>query len=210
LNPQIIYTNPAAKPTRPTAAPTPEAPAQAPAPLVKRIRLGWGEEGCKGVAARSEAIATEDGQQPRRGTGELPSSRLVRARRSESRSFSEAPSKIEMGRVERSSKLERIRGNRLLSEKLDQGLDKRPGLEYLTILHSQSAQQYWIADMETGKVFLPHVFITLKHSHEAAAELERTFDMSEVLKLRPSETLERMGELAREHWLRERVAVVLG
>jgi hypothetical protein len=113
-----------------------------------------------------------------------------------------------MGRVERYSKLERIRGQRLLCEKLDQGLDKRPALEHLTILHSQSAQRYWIADAETGDIFLRQPFATLQHCHETAAELERTFDMAEVLMQRPSETMESIGELVREHWLRERVAMV--
>jgi hypothetical protein len=208
LSNEIIYTNLAAKPKQITA-PMPEAPAAAPDPLVKRIRLGWGEEGCKRVAARSEAIANADGQQPRQGSGERPSSRLVRARRSESQSFSEALPSIEMGRVERYSKLEQIRGKRLLSEELDQRF-KQPPLEYLSILYGQSAEQYRIADAESGEVFLPQAFETLQHCHEAAAELERTFDIPEVLMLRPSETLERMGELAREHWMRERVAGMLG
>jgi hypothetical protein len=177
---------------------------------VKRIRIGWGEEGRNGVAARNEAIATaDDREQPRRGLGESASERLARARRSESRTFSDASPSIEMGRVERSSKLERIRGKRLLSEELDQRF-KQPPLEYLSILHSQSAKKCWIADANTGEVFLNQAFATPQHSHEAAAELERTFDMSEVLKLRPPETLERMGELAREHWLREQVAGMLG
>ena len=204
---EIIFVNLTAKPTRPTLAPTPKAPAEAPARQVKRIRIGWGAEGHKGVAARSVELANapaNDREQPR--------PELVKVRRtvSESRSFSEAPSRIEMGRVERYSKLEQIRGQRLLSEKLDQGLEKRPALDHLTILHSQSARQYWIADAETGEIFLRQSFATLKHCHEAAAELERTFDMAEVLTQRPPETMERMGELVHEHWLRERVAVALG
>lgn len=168
------------------------------------------------MAARSETLEAmaDDSQrpQPRRGSGERPGNRLVRARRSassESRSFSEAAPSIEIGRVERYSKLEQIRGQRLLSEQLDQR-SKQPPLEYLRILHSQSAQQYWIADVETGEVFLNQAFATLKHCHEAAAELERNFDLEQVLTLRLPETLERMGELVHEHWLRERVAVALG
>ncbi len=173
---------------------------------MKRIRIGWGAEGRQGVAAQSAEQANasaDDREQPQRG--------LVKVRRtvsSESRSFPEAPPRIEMGRVERYSKLEQIRGQRLLSEKLDQGLDKRPALEHLTILHSQSAQKYWIADAETGEIFLRQSFATLQHCHAAAAELEQTFHMAEVLMLRPSDTMERMGELVQQQWLRERVAVV--
>ena len=204
---EIIFVNPTAKPTRPTPTPTPKAPAEAPFPQVKRIRIGWGAEGHKGVAARSAVLANasaDDREQPQRG--------LVKVRRtvsSESRSFSEAQPSIEMGRVERYSKLEQIRGQRLLSEKLDQGLDKRPALDHLTILHSQSALQYWIADAETGQIFLRQSFATLKYCHAAAAELEQIFNMAEVLMLRPSDTIERMSELLQQHWLRERVAVVL-
>jgi hypothetical protein len=211
LNPQIIYTNLAAKPLLPAPAPIVKATAATQTPLVKRICPGLGEERRRGVAARSEALANAaaDGQQPRQGLGERPSSRLVRARRSESQSFSEAPPSIEMGRVERSSKLERIRGQRLLCEELDQRSDKRPALEHLSILHSQSAEQYWIADAESGEVFLPLAFTTLKHCHEAAAELERTFDIAEVLTQRPPETLERMEAIVLAAVWRERVELAI-
>jgi hypothetical protein len=114
-----------------------------------------------------------------------------------------------MGYVNRGSRLERLPEQRFLCEKLERH-NARPELEYLSILHSPKAQQYWIADAETGEVFLSQAFATLQHCYEAAAELERTFDMAEVLQLRPPETLERMVELVREHWLRERVEVVLG
>jgi hypothetical protein len=202
LSNEIIFVNPTAKPTRPTAAPTPEAPAEAQASQVKRIRIGWGEEGRKGIAAQSEAIslATADKQ---------PQRELVKVRRtvSKSRSFSEAPSRIEMGRVERYSKLERGRRRRSLSEKLDQGFDKCPTLDHLTILHSLSTQQHWIADAETGKVFLHQPFTTLKHCHEAAVELEHTFDMEEVLMLRPPETLEQIQLLVQAHCQREKTEI---
>jgi hypothetical protein len=111
--------------------------------------------------------------------------------------------------VDRGSRLERLPEQRLLYEKLGRQA-AQPALEHLTILHSQSAEKYWIADAETGEVFLPQTFATLKHCHEAADELERIFHMAEVLKSRPAETMESVNELVREHWLRERVAVVLG
>jgi hypothetical protein len=111
--------------------------------------------------------------------------------------------------VDHGSRLERLPEQRLLAEKLERQA-ARPALEHLTILHSPKAQGYWIADAETGEVFLSQAFATLKHCYEAAAELERIFHMAEVLKSRPAETMESVGELAREHWLRERVAVALG
>jgi hypothetical protein len=49
----------------------------------------------------------------------------------------------------------------------------------------------------------------LEHCTEAAVELEHTFDMLEVIVLRPPETMEPMVELVQEHWLRERVAGAL-
>jgi hypothetical protein len=120
----------------------------------------------------------------------------------------EAP-RVRMGYVNRSSRLERLPEQRSLAEKLERQA-ARPTLEHLTILHSPKAQQYWIADAESGAVFLPQAFATLKHCHEAAAELERTFDMAQVLEMRSPETMESVSELVREHWLRERVAVALG
>jgi hypothetical protein len=114
-----------------------------------------------------------------------------------------------MGYVDRGSRLERIPGQRLLCEKLERQA-ARSALEHLTILHSQSAEKYWIAVAETGEVFLPQAFATLQHCHEAAAEVERRFAMAQVLEMRMPETLESLSELVREHWLRERVAVVLG
>jgi hypothetical protein len=111
--------------------------------------------------------------------------------------------------VDRASRLERLPEQRSLWERLNRH-PARPELEDLTILHSQRTQRYWIADAETGEVFLQQAFRTLKHCHEAAAELERIFHIAEVLKSRPTETMESVDELVQGHWMRERVAVVLG
>ena len=199
MTPQIIYTNPTAKPKLATAAPTPEAPAAAPAPQTKRI--SWG------IAGRLHLPATAERSQPQRDN--RPSRSASREMRSP-----ESP-KVRMRYVDRGSRLERLPGQRLLAERLDRQT-ARPALEHLTVLHSQSAEKYWIADAETGEVFLPQAFTTLQHCHEAAAELERTFAMAQVLDMRnlcaklSPETIESVGELVREHWQRERVAVVLG
>lgn len=111
--------------------------------------------------------------------------------------------------VDHGSRLERLPEQRLLYEKLGRQA-AQSALEHLTILHSQSTEKYWIADAETGEIFLRQPFATLKHCYEAAAHLERIFHMAEVLKSRPAETMESVGELVREHWMRERVAMVLG
>ena len=208
---EIIYTNLSTKPTRRTAVPTPEAPAEAPDPQVKRIRIGWGAEGRKGVAARSAEQANasaDDGEQSPHEFGDRTSTRLIKARRSHHAelSRSEAPPRIEMGRVERYSKLEQIRGQRLLSETLAQRAEQS-ALEHLNILNSQSAQQYWIADAETGEIFLRQSFATLQHCHEAAAELEWTFDMAEVLTQRPPETMDHIEAIVLAAAWRERVAL---
>ena len=73
MNNEIIYTNLSAKPKQTTATPTPKAPAEAPVSQVKRIRIGWGAEGHKGVAAQSAEqfnTSTDNEQQPRREVGE--------------------------------------------------------------------------------------------------------------------------------------------
>jgi hypothetical protein len=95
---------------------------------------------------------------------------------------------------------------RSLFEKLNRQTS-RPVLEHLTILHSQSAKRYWIADADTSEVFLPQAFTTLEYCHEAAAVLERTFDMLEVLTRRPSETLEQIELLVQAHCQREKTAI---
>jgi hypothetical protein len=210
LSNEIIFVNPTAKPKRPIAAPTPEAPAEVQASQVKRIRIGWDEEGRKGIAAQSEAISLASAdKQPQRELDDRLSGRLARVRRSESRSYSQAPSRIKMGRIERYSKLEQLPEQRSLWERLDRQA-AQPALEHLTILHSPKAQHYWIADAETGDVFLSQAFTTLKHCHEAAAELGRTFAIAQVLEMRSPETMESLSELVREHWQRERVAGMLG
>lgn len=108
--------------------------------------------------------------------------------------------------VDHGSRLERLPEQRLLYEKLERQA-AQPALEHLTILHSPKAQGYWIADAETGEVFLSQAFATLKHCHEAAAELERTFDMPEVLMLRPPETLEQIQLLVQAHCQREKTEI---
>jgi hypothetical protein len=150
--------------------------------------------------------ATAERPQLRKGEG--PSRGRARVERSAEVQTPEAP-KVRLRFVNRGSRLERIPGQRLLYEKLERQA-AQPALEHLTILHSPKAQGYWIADAETGEVFLRQPFATLRHCYEAAAHLERTFAIAQVLEMRSPETMESMSELVREHWLRERVAVALG
>jgi hypothetical protein len=150
--------------------------------------------------------------QPRKDDSSAPRVRPSRGRarveRSPEAQTPEAP-KVRLRFVDRGSRLERLPEQRLLYEKLERQT-ARPALEHLTILHSPKAQGYWITDAETGEVFLRQPFATLKHCYEAAAHLERTFAIAQVLDMRSPETMESVSELVQEHWLRERVAVVLG
>jgi hypothetical protein len=200
LKNEIIYTNLAAKPTLLTPAPI----AQTPATQVKRIT--WG------IAGRLHMPATAERPQPRKDDSSAPRVRPsrggARVERSTESQTPEAP-KVRMRYVDRGSRLERLPEQRLLYEKLGRQA-AQSALEHLTILHSQSAEKYWIADAETGEVFLSQAFATLKHCHEAAADLERTFNMAQVLEMRSPETMESVGELVQGHWLREWVAESLG
>jgi hypothetical protein len=108
--------------------------------------------------------------------------------------------------VDRGSRLERIPGQRLLYEKLERQA-AQPALEHLTILHSPKAQGYWIADAETGEVFLRQSFTTLKHCHEAAAELERRFAIAQVLEMRSPQTLEQIELLVQAYCQREKTEI---
>ena len=111
-----------------------------------------------------------------------------------------------MGYVNRGSRLEQLPGQRLLYEKLERHT-ARPELEHLTILHSQSTQGYWIADAETGEIFLRQPFATLQHCHEAAAEVERTFVIAQVLEMRSPQTLEQIELLVQAHCQREKTEI---
>jgi hypothetical protein len=158
--------------------------------------------------------ATAERSQPRKDDSFAPRVRPSRGgakveRSAQSQSVASEAPKVRMGYVDRGSRLERIPGQRLLYEKLERQA-AQPALEHLTILHSPKAQGYWIADAETGEVFLREPFATLRHCHEAAAHLERTFAIAQVLEMRSPETMESLSELVREHWMRERVSVALG
>jgi hypothetical protein len=127
----------------------------------------------------------------------------------ESRPIPLAEPRIQVKTVEQYSRLERVRGKQLLDELLNQRSEKQPLLEYLTILHSRSTQRYWIADAETGEIFLRQSFTMLEHCYEAAVELEHTFDMLEVIALRPPETIERIDAIILAHAWREQVKLKL-
>jgi hypothetical protein len=113
------------------------------------------------------------------------------------------------GQVDRYSKLERVRQPKPLWEELTERSSNSRMLEYLAVL-KVGDREYAIAERATGENFVNQVFETREHCHEAAAELEQTFDMAQVLELRLTETLDRVEELVEWHWLREWVALGLG
>ena len=49
----------------------------------------------------------------------------------------------------------------------------------------------------------------LEHCYEAAIELEKTFDMAQVIELRLPETMESINEILKVHGFREQVAGAL-
>ncbi len=193
---EILYTT-----RKPKPQPTP-APAEAPAPAPNRITIGWGEQGRLHLN-RSKAPETHRQQKPKREAG--GSNRVRSAVSAESRPIPLAEPRIQVKTVERYSRLERVRGKQLLDELLNQRSEKQPLLEYLTILYSRSTQRYWIADAETGEIFLRQSFTMLEHCYEAAIEMEHTFDMLEVIALRPPETIERIDAIVLAHAWREQV-----
>jgi hypothetical protein len=82
-------------------------------------------------------------------------------------------------------------------------------LEHLAIARRPD-QRYQLIIRGTRQVIVCHAFETVEYCAEAAAELERTFALAGLLRQRPPETMERLDELVQEHWLREKVAMVLG
>ena len=85
----------------------------------------------------------------------------------------------------------------------------RGQLEYLTVSHSSSGQ-YWITVEGTGKPFIRQPFATPEFCFKAALEIEDTFDIVQVIELRPGETMERIDEMVGVWLDRERVARVWG
>ncbi|BDM83088.1 hypothetical protein AM10699_59490 (plasmid) [Acaryochloris marina MBIC10699] len=67
-------------------------------------------------------------------------------------------------------------------------------LEYLTVSKSSSGN-YWITIEGSGKPFIKISFETPEFCFECALELENTFDVLQVLRLRPGETIERIEEM---------------
>ncbi|MGR3277595.1 hypothetical protein ACSYAD_21080 [Acaryochloris marina NIES-2412] len=82
-------------------------------------------------------------------------------------------------------------------------------LEYLTVSKSSSGK-YWITVEGSGKPFIRISFDTPEFCFECALELEDTFDVLQVLSLRPGETMERIEEMIGVWLERERVARVWG
>ncbi|QUY45698.1 hypothetical protein [Acaryochloris marina] len=82
-------------------------------------------------------------------------------------------------------------------------------LEYLTVSQSSSGK-YWITVEGSGKPFIRISFDTPEFCFECALELEDTFDVLQVLSLRPGETIERIEEMIGVWLDRERVSRVWG
>ncbi|MGR3277603.1 hypothetical protein ACSYAD_21125 [Acaryochloris marina NIES-2412] len=78
-------------------------------------------------------------------------------------------------------------------------------LEYLTVSRCSSGK-FWIAVEGTGKPFVRIPFESPEYCFECALELEDTFDVLQVLSLRPGETIERIEEMSGVWLDRERVA----
>ena len=85
----------------------------------------------------------------------------------------------------------------------------RGQLEYLTVSHN-STEQYWITVEGTGKPFIRQSFATAEFCFEAALELEKTFEIEQVIELRSTETMERIDEMVGVYLDRERVARIFG
>lgn len=76
-------------------------------------------------------------------------------------------------------------------------------LESLTISLGSSGQ-YWIALKGTGKPFIREPFTQPEFCYEAALELEDTFDILQVVELRPPDAIERIKEIVDFYLDRER------
>jgi hypothetical protein len=189
VNTQILYST-----RKPKPQPTP-APAKAPALAPDRVTIDWGEQGRLHLN-RSKAPESDRQQQPKReGSGVL------------------RPTPVETqrgraGQVDRYSKLERIRRPKPLWEELAERSGDSRSLEYLAVL-KVAADEYIITERATGEIFVSQAFETREHCYDAAVELERVFDIGQVLELRLPETIERIDAIVLAHAWREQVKLKL-
>ncbi|WP_299492504.1 hypothetical protein [Acaryochloris sp. IP29b_bin.137] len=86
----------------------------------------------------------------------------------------------------------------LSQKRLAQQTRKRVRLEYLRVSKT-GEEQYWIIEKVTRKAFMQEVFDTSKFCWECALELESTFDIQQVIELRPPEAIERIEEIVKHH-----------
>jgi hypothetical protein len=188
LNQQILYTT-----RKPKPQPIP-APAKVLAPAPNRITIDWGQHGRLHIN-RSKAPESNRQQKTRREIGDVLKPIPVETPRGRA------------GQIDRYSKLERIRRPKPLWEELAERSSNSRMLEYLEI--RKDGGEYWITERGTGEALVEQAFETREHCAEAAAEVERIFDMAMVLELRLVETMERIDELVEWHYLREWVAIGL-
>jgi hypothetical protein len=213
LSHEIIYTNLAPRPK--PEAPIVKAPAEAPALQVNRIRVGWGEEGRKGVVARTKEIA-----QPERITTTARSEERGVHRPQRSRMESrpdQLPNKQQLADAEeitlrvqdttRSTQLEYLLNRQMNRQPklFDGGRQPQPRLEHLAIARGSDGF-FRMIDRETKQPITRHVFETVTYCTQAAAELERTFELGGML-MNP-ELLEHIEAIVLANVWREKVAVV--
>ncbi|HEY9826734.1 MAG TPA: hypothetical protein V6D19_14920 [Stenomitos sp.] len=209
----IISVNPLPKPIR---AEAPIDGASEPAPVShqpKPRRITWGDQAASNETQSAESSVgsvTEPSITAQRRTRDLTSTKTrterskehYRAAQRQSSSTSDTL-KIQVEQIERNSKLERMRQLRLQPDLLEQRTQQGNKLEHLSIRYNSNTQRFWLADAQTGRPLTAQAFATLKHCQEAALELEHTFAMSDVLRLRSPETMERIEELLQMHRFRE-------
>ncbi len=82
-------------------------------------------------------------------------------------------------------------------------------LEYLTVSQSSSGQ-FWITVEGSSQPFIRIPFESPEYCFEAALELEGTFDVLQVIEVRPPETIERIEEIVGVYLGRERVSMAWG
>ncbi|BDM82984.1 hypothetical protein AM10699_58450 (plasmid) [Acaryochloris marina MBIC10699] len=109
-----------------------------------------------------------------------------------------------------SAELERrFRNLELKQKNLVEQTRTRGELEYLAVAKNGSGR-FWITVAGTGKPFVRESFATPGFCWECAVEIEESFEILQVIELRPGETMERIGEMIGVWLERERVSRVWG
>ncbi|MGR3280000.1 hypothetical protein ACSYAD_33640 [Acaryochloris marina NIES-2412] len=203
MTPHIISLNP-----KPIPQTTPDQPK--PAPSIPKLlsKTAFPKKAPEGT--RPAKLEPGDGELGENNRTSRPTPRPTRQEYTPQPKSSEIPQTSQPRIPSISADLERRFRNLELGQKnLVEQVKKGGELECLAV-SKNGFGQHWITVAGTVKPFVRESFATPGFCLECAVEIEENFEIVQVIELRPTETMERIGEMIGVWLERERVARVWG